>query len=772
MTSPQNELPDKAASEWLAASPHPSGLLSRDGRIVAGNRALVDLLGSTEPLLGEETAGAYFGPETDPNEAIRVLAALRTRSAYAGEILCYRRSGGEPFWNDLVLTPWGDGDLSLAICRDVTRRRAAIEALGAPAKHDRRILDRIQAGIIVHNATGEIIYANAKANELIGVTHDGVLGSVPSDPRWGFYAADGRTLSRAEYPVGRAMATKSIVRDLLIGHTRLVDGEVKWVLCNAYPVLDAAGEILEVIVSFTDVTQLTLAERELEKSQERLRLVIEGSQDAPWDWDLETDELYYSPRYLQMVGYGSDDLPHNSALVRTLLHPDDRARVEAEFAEAVASSATTYEIECRMMHKQGTVVHVLSRGFILRDASGKARRVSGTNSDITERRALEDHLRQSQKMEAIGQLAGGVAHDFNNLLAVILGNLELIRAAIKLDAESQESLDDALAAAHRGADLTRRLLAFSREKPVTTSVVSLEALLGNFTQVLRRLIGEQITVVTHVAQGLPAVRVDAGLLENALLNLALNARDAMPKGGTLTIAVQAMRIAAGDHSAGGDLAPGNYVHVLASDTGVGMSRDVAARAMEPFFTTKPIGSGSGLGLSMVYGFARQSGGNVMIVSSPDAGTTVHLYLPVDERVAPDTVALPPRVISDATMHDEVVLVVEDDPSVRRFCLRSLKALGYPTLEAADGKAALALIDSAAKVDLVLTDVVMPNGMSGKELAETLRTRRPGLRLMFMSGYPAQMLDAESESARHRLLKKPFKTEELELALNEILHTDP
>jgi len=312
------------------------------------------------------------------------------------------------------------------------------------------------------------------------------------------------------------------------------------------------------------------------------------------------------------------------------------------------------------------------------------------------------------------------------------------------------------------------LLTYSRQKPLATTIVAVAEVVTNVSQVLRRLIGEPIAVETQVAAVLPAIRVDPSLLENALLNLALNARDAMPKGGTLLMAVDRVLVTNASGALGADLAPGVYVHFAVTDTGVGMSTVVVARAMEPFFSTKPVGSGTGLGLSMVYGFARQSGGGVALISHPGAGTTVHLYLPATEEVATAPVGHAAFTLSGVMPRSEVILVVEDDPSVRRFCLRSLSALGYPALEAEDGKAALALLDSGVHVDVLLTDVVMPNGMSGTELASILRARRKDLRVLFMSGYPAHVLETESQYAEHRLLPKPFVMAELERGLREVL----
>lgn len=766
-TSPPSMLVESLESLSFAAV-----LLGAGGRVLETNRAFVALTGRTVAELRERPFDEALCPETDTQTVQRVRHALASRQMFAGELLCHRPNGS-PFWNDLMLLPVhgppGSYATMVALFRDVTARRTAEHIVGASGAKDRLLLDLIQAGIVVHQATGELTYANVKATELLGVTYDTALGALITDPRWRFIREDGSALPIEEFPVTRAVTTRALVRNILLGLTRDSDQQLVWLMGNAYPVLDAAGVVSEVVVSFTDVTSLKQAERALQKSEERLRLVLEGSKDAPWDWDAETGEVYYSPRYWEMLGYTAGELTADAGMWMRIMHAEDQPRVQSQFERLMAGDATTYDIEFRMRHKAGHFLQILSRGFILRDAAGVARRVSGTNSDLTERRAFEERLQQSQKMEAIGQLAGGVAHDFNNLLAVIVGNLEMVLDDEAEPGSSRELVLEAVRAARRGADLTRRLLSFSRQQALQPAVVDVDQVITNMCQVLRRVIDETIRVDVRMAPNLPRIRIDVGLLDNALLNLAINARDAMPQGGTLTIEVDGVVAPGASIPAGWALAPGPYVRVTVSDTGFGMTQDVAARALEPFFTTKPVGRGTGLGLSMVYGFVKQSGGQMLLDSTPGEGTAVALLFPAtDAPLRDDPVAADP-VLHRAASGDIVVLVVEDDPNVRRLCLRTLSSLGYATLSAEHGAEALRVIEAAERVDLVLTDVVMPNAMNGTELALEISERWPSLTVIYMSGYTADFLEREAERGlSHQLLQKPFTVAELASAVRTAL----
>lgn len=750
----------------LDALPFAAVLLGDGGGVLETNRRFDVLSGRSVSDLRDRPFEEALGldTDTDAHTVHRVRYALASRQMFAGELLCHRPNGA-PFWNDLILLPVQDAPVTgarmMALFRDVTARHTAEHTVGTSAAQDRLLLDLIQAGIVVHSATGQLTYANAKATELLGVTYDTALGALITDPRWRFIREDGSVLPIEEYPVSRAVATRALVRNIVLGLTRDSDQKLVWLMGNAHPVLDDADNVSEIVVSFTDVTSLKQAERALQKSEERLRLVLEGSKDAIWDWDVETGEAYYSPRYWEMLGYAIGELPADAGMWLRLIHADDQPRVKAEFGRLIVSGAIRYEIELRMRHKDGRDLRILSRGFILRDAAGAAVRISGTNSDLTERRLLEERLHQSQKMEAIGQLAGGVAHDFNNLLAVIVGNLDMLLADPTEFAASPEFVREALAAAKRGADLTRRLLSFSRQQPLQPSVVDGGRIIGNLSAVLRRVIDETIRIDVRVARDLPPIRIDVGLFDNAMLNLAINARDAMPRGGTLSIDVASVESTGEPLGGNGILGSGRYVTVTVSDTGVGMTPDVAARALEPFYTTKPVGRGTGLGLSTVYGFVKQSGGSLALTSVPGEGTSIVMYFPVTSVPAIADVVTAVGSLPKPTSQEHVILVVEDDPSVRQLCLRALWTLGYATLCAQDGAEALRVIAAAPRVDLVLTDVVMPNAMSGTELATAIAARWPNLKVLYMSGYTANFLTPEAESGlSHQLLQKPFTVAEL------------
>jgi signal transduction histidine kinase len=382
-----------------------------------------------------------------------------------------------------------------------------------------------------------------------------------------------------------------------------------------------------------------------------------------------------------------------------------------------------------------------------------------------ERRRTEEMLRQSQKLEAIGKLTGGIAHDFNNLLGVIIGNAEILLDTLEDQPEEADQAREILDSALGGAELTRRLLAFARKQPLQPRRIDLNALLQGQVAMLRRILGEAIHVGASLAPDLWTISADASQIGDALLNLALNARDAMPQGGDLTITTANAHLKATDADNGQETLTGDFVVLAVKDTGIGMPLEVMSQATEPFFSTKPPGAGSGLGLSMIYGFARQSGGQLLIDSRVGVGTTVRLYLPRSHADAVDRPAAASGTVAQPG-GNEVILVVDDNSTLNDLAQRHLAALGYGVKVAGNGPAALALLASGTRFDLLFTDVVMPDGMSGYALAEAAQRLQPHLRLLFTSGYAGEA--GYADHGARPTLHKPYRRQELAETVRAVL----
>ena len=403
-------------------------------------------------------------------------------------------------------------------------------------------------------------------------------------------------------------------------------------------------------------------------------------------------------------------------------------------------------------------------------SDGASDRLIGSVRDITDRVRAEERLRDSQRMEAIGQLTGGVAHDFNNLLQVIRGNLELLQRSVDGDARGQARLKNAIFGAERAAQLTRQLLAFARRQPLEPKVVNLSRLVSDMADLLRRTLGEAIEVETVVAGGLWNTIADPAQVESALLNLALNARDAMPRGGRLTVEITNAMLDEAYARNVRDVAPGQYVMLAVTDTGEGMTEAVRTRVFEPFFTTKTEGKGTGLGLSMVYGFVKQSSGHIQIYSEAGQGTTVKIYLPRSRQA--ETAPQPPPPAEAAIDRGRTILVVEDEEAVREAAVAMLDELGYRCLEAPDAQSALALLEGGAHVDLVFTDVVMPGPLRTREFAQALKALRPELPVLFTSGYTDNAIIHQGRLDEGvNLISKPYARADLARRLAQLLPAD-
>ncbi len=529
---------------------------------------------------------------------------------------------------------------------------------------------------------------------------------------------------------------------------------------------DEDRELIQILVSYaSEVVYLLQALDRVSWSELRLRDIIDHSPSLISLQDLAGRFLITNKRFEEWHGYAAKDVIGRTASV--LFPPDIAALYLADDRLANIDDARL-ELEIEMTFADRSVHTVLTTRFPVQSEERGLIGVGMIATDVTDRRHAEEHLRQAQKMEALGQLTGGVAHDFNNLLAVIYGNLSLIRSEIGHDGQLSELAEDAAAAAKAGADLTNRLLAFGRQQELHPEPTDAQDLLVQFSRVLERTLGEAIAIELSMDDGLWPIDVDRSQLETSILNLALNARDAMPDGGVLSIT--ALNVPSEAQAAGREekVAFGDYVEIAVSDSGEGMSSDVQARAIQPFFTTKTVGQGSGLGLSMVYGFAQQSGGHIDIASEIGEGTTVRLFLPRSSQPsAPSDAAA--KSAASPERPSELILLVEDQPAVRRLARRVLTRQGYDVLEASDGRAALEILADHTHIDLLFTDVVLPGGMSGVELAAAAEADRPGLRVLYTSGYaPERILDDLGQDGGISLVRKPFDTDDLVRSVRQAL----
>ena len=520
---------------------------------------------------------------------------------------------------------------------------------------------------------------------------------------------------------------------------------------------------LALASAVVDRRRAALEAREAERLREselRFRTIYNRTPIPMQSLDEECCLVDVSDYWSEMLGYRHDDVVGRP--LADFLTETSRMRLRETWPELLERNEIR-EAEFQYMKRSGEVIDVLLSARIEHEADGRFSRALAVLVDVTERKRLEAQLAQAQKMEAVGQLTGGIAHDFNNVLTAALGNLDLIEMRLRDRPEIQRLAATASRALARAAKLTQQLLAFSRRQRLRSEAVDLNQLIVGMDELLQRTAEANVEIRKALAPDLKLAAADANQLQTALLNLVLNARDAMARGGKLTIATANARIARATPTADGEMAPGDYVSLVVSDTGHGMSSEVLARAFEPFFTTKDVGKGSGLGLSMVYGFARQSGGHIELESRPDEGTTVTLYLP---QGAAQAAAEPEPLRRAEAQSRSTVLVVEDDPDVREFAAHALRARGYSVLEAENAEAGLKTLDEVATIDVLFTDVVMP-GMNGIELARAAVSRRPDLKIVVTSGYAARNLEQPPIPEPIHFLRKPYRADELGAAIRDV-----
>ena len=688
---------------------------------------------------------------------------------------------------------------------DPSQRIAQLDAeLARSRSAEQRFRGLVEAApdaIVVIDQAGRIVLVNAQAETLFGYRREELLGQsvetlVPERLRRRHAAHRGEYFGApAVRPMGSGLALSAQRRDgteiaveislspldteegLLVSAAIRDSSERQ----RAQQVLQRARDELEQRVHertaqlersnqalLAEIADRRQAEQALRLSDAKLRLVIDNMPAGMAYLDRNQVYLYHNQTFGDWLGLPAHRIDGHS--VREVMGEAAYGAIEPRLEQALSGKSIRYERDQRVAGGEIRRWSVRYSPHVGHD--GLVTGCIAMITDVTEQRLAEQALRQAQKMEAVGQLTGGVAHDFNNLLTVVLGNLQILADHARDDAVAGELIQAAIKASRRGADLNRTLLAFSRRQRLAPAAVDLNELIAGMSSLLRRTLGETIRTVIAPHGDLPRAMADPAQLETALLNLAVNARDAMPEGGTLTIETGQVHLDQNYAALEADVTPGPYVMLAVSDTGSGMSPEVLMHAFEPFFTTKDTGKGSGLGLALVYGFVKQSGGHVKIYSEEGHGTSVKLYLP-PVRGNAEPAATAPAQPAVHPKGSETVLVVEDEDDVRELACRVLRGLGYRVLEAAEGNTALAILEREPLVDLLFTDVVLPGGINGPDLVRRATRGKPNIRVLYTSGYTGnaiQQLDAMEQDVL--LICKPYPIEQLAHKVRSALDGSP
>jgi two-component system CheB/CheR fusion protein len=736
------------------ATPAPA-LISRrsDSTILFANAAAGRALGmAPDKMVGHS---AQYIWRDNPEGRDQLLRTLDIEGQIRDRVVRVPLTGREQRWvlfSAQLLEVEGE-EAIFASFSDITERREIEERL----RFTQVTLDHAGDAVLVIDEHGVFTYTNASCQGLLGFTGEDLAE---------------RRIWDIDHDVDPDMWGQTWQRILDRGPTTFesvyarADGHQVPVEVTTTKVTYAGRDL---VCSFArDVSQRKQAEEALAASERRFRSMIQYAPAAVMLKDSEGRVQLVNPAFERLFRLSAEEV-----VGKTTNDLFDRERADRLVAldEQIQQTGESVEYDVDVPIAGGEVRHTHLVKFPIFDIDGTVSGIGNVSLDITDQKDMERQLRQAQKMEAVGQLTGGIAHDFNNLLAIINGNAELLADLSEGDGgDARHLVQPILRATQRGAELTHRLLSFSRQQTLIPQAVDAADLITGMTGLLDRTLGETVTVETNSEPDLWPVWVDAGQLENALLNMAINARDAMPDGGALSIDCANECLHDELLTNEGTIEAGDYVRLAVSDTGCGMTEDVLARAIEPFFTTKGVGQGSGLGLSMVYGFAKQSGGYVTLDSMIDQGTTVTLYLP---RARHEAAAKESR--QDDTEPrgcGETILVIEDDPDVRKLTVNMLAGLGYTVIDVENAAAARAHVDNGHGIDLVLSDVVLTGGMNGIAFAEEIRRHKADSKILFMSGYTADIADAAQPDKpllpHTMVLNKPFRKYQLAKAVRDTL----
>ncbi len=746
----------------------PVGIIMLDaaGRFLQTNPAFQAIVGYSAAELQSLTCQGITHREDLPVQArLQEELLVGQRQYYSIEKRCLRKDGGV-VWVTMMLAHLlnAQGEpRAVGTIIDITARKQAEEALRESEQRFRLMAENIEDDFWISTGTfDKLLYVSPGYEHIWGYPVEELYVS----PQAYIKAVHPEDLEQVKTNLAAILAQPvpwsqeyRIIRP---------DGELRWVQDRGFPVRDEQGHVILFTGVAKDITERKQAEMELRESEQRFRLMAETIQDVFWIASPGIAKTkYVSPRYEQLWGRSREELYQSSQTFLETIYPEDRQRVKSE-TFAAHDRGEPFSLEYRIIRPDGEMRWIQDRGFPVRDEQGDVILFTGVATDITERKILEQQLLLAQKMEAVGRLAGGVAHDFNNLLMAITGYGEIMQAKILIGDPLYNYLNDILKATDRAAALTKQLLTFSRQQIVNPQVIDLNRVVLDLEQMLRRLIEEDIelTIITGPDQGM--VKADPGYLNQIIMNLVINARDAIPCGGQIIVETGEVEFDQSRQTRFGVAPPGSYVTLEVSDNGIGMDESIQAHIFEPFFTTKEQGKGTGLGLSIVYGIIKQSGGFIDLESEPGFGTTFTVYLP---RLEAATESVRPKMPKMTQFRgDETILLVEDEEVLRTLLAKFLRLYGYTVLEACHGGEALQICEQCqGPIHMMVTDVVMPQ-MSGRVLADRLSPLRPELKVLFMSGYTEdEVIQRGVTQPSVAFLQKPFKPIDLARQVRAILH---
>jgi PAS domain S-box-containing protein len=745
--------------------------MDETGRLTSWSAAAEAVFGwPASEAIGRSLAATIIPPQHREGHARGLARFLETGEGpilrQRIEITALHRDGRE-FPVELTVTPirLGDHWLFGAFVRDLTDEKRAEQAFQrevaereAAERLLRQVIDADPSLVFVKDRDGKFVLVNKAVADIYGTTVEAQVGKTdadfnPNKEQVEHFLRDDRAVMDSRRP--KLVAEEPV--------TNPGTGATRWFQTVKVPLLSPNGESHRVLGVATDITERKRAEEALRRSEASYRGLVEHAAYGIYRVTRDGKFLMVNPALFAMLGYASAEELLKLDVSRDV-YEDAAARARI-LARCEQFDSVIEEVAWK--RRDGSVITARLNGRPVRAPDGAIECFEFIVDDVTDQRALEERLRQTQKMEAVGRLAGGIAHDFNNLLTAILGSVDFLRRALGPDHPEHAETEEIQKAAVRAADLTRQLLAFSRQQVLAPKVLEVDALVANLEKMLRRLIGEDVELRFAPNAPRAAVRADPGQLEQVIVNLVVNARDAMPRGGRLTIETTTVDLDAAYAWEHGTVEPGRYVMLAVTDTGVGIDRATQARLFEPFFTTKEFGKGTGLGLATVYGIVKQSGGYIWVYSEPGRGATFKVYLPrVEQAGEPVAAPQPPARALGGT---ETILLAEDEAAVRNLARRVLEKYGYKLLLAATGRDGVQVAQQhVGSIDLLVTDVVMPE-MGGRELAQVLTTLQPGLKVLYLSGYTDDAIVHHGVlDAGVAFLQKPFKPDELARKIREVL----